>query len=116
MSISTNLAENLKAIRTAKKKSLTDFAEELCISRSRLQTILKGDCNLQISTLNQIASCLNTDSLTLIQSPYSSDQLSNAVLLLDILEAYRQLSEEDRNTAAELFHQLITLIDDASDK
>lgn len=116
MSISTNLAENLKAIRTAKKKSLTDFAEELCISRSSLQTILNGDSNLQISTLNQIASCLQTDSLTLIQNPYTSDQLSNATLLLDVLEAYRQLSEEDRKEAARLFHQLITLIDKASDQ
>lgn len=115
MSLSKNLAKNLRSIRASRKQSLTDFAEEICISRSCLQTILKGESNLQMSTVTQIANRLNTNSLTLLQDPYSSDQLSHAVLLLDSLAAYQKLSEEDRRTAAELFHQLILVLDKAAD-
>lgn len=116
MSLSKNLSENLKAIRKSRKQSITEFADELCIARSSLQTILSGDSNLRMDTVNHIASKLNTDALTLLQDSFSSKQLSTATLLLDSLDSYQKLSEEDRQKAAELFHQLILLLDKADSK
>ena len=115
MSLATNLAKNLKAIKESRKKSLTEFAEDLCISRSCLQDVLKGERNVQMATVNQIAICLGISAADLLQDPYSSNQLSQAVLLLEALDSYQKLSNEDRMAAAELFHQLILLLDKEND-
>lgn len=113
MSLSSNLANNMQAIKDSRNLSLTDFAGELCISRSCLQDILKGERNVQLSTINQIASRLNINAAALLQPPYSQNQLSNAILLLEALEIYRCLTAEDRETIAELFHRMITMLDKA---
>lgn len=114
MSLSRNLANNLHAIKASRKLSLTDFAEELCISRSCLQDALKGDHNVHMATIQQMADALGISSAALLQNPYSQNQLSHAVLLLEALASFQRLPQEDRVTAAELFHRLILLLDNQS--
>lgn len=111
MSLNNNLSANLNAIRRSRSLSISEFAEELCIARSSLQNILNGNCNLRMDTVSQIASRLDTDSLTLLKKQYSSDQYAIAILILDALDVYRKLSQEDRKEVSRLFHRLITLLD-----
>lgn len=111
MSLSNNLSKNLNTIRENRNLSITDFADELCIARSSLQNILKGDCNLRMDTVNQISSQLNVDPLTLLQDPHTADQQDIAVLLLNCIEVFHRLPYQDRVKATELFVSLITLLD-----
>lgn len=111
MSLNKNLSKNLNAIRRSRALSITDFAEELCIARSSLQNILNGNCNLRMDTVCQIASHLDTDSLTLLKEHYTTEQYAIATLILDALDTYIKLSVEDRTEASRLFHKLIMLLD-----
>ncbi len=110
MSLNSNLSKNLRAIQICRKKSLKDFADELCIARSSLQTILDGNCNLRMDTITQIAQSLDADPLLLLQDPLSPEQLSRSELLLSSIDTYCRLSKEDQEKALQLFDQLMRLL------
>lgn len=100
----------MNAIRAGRKQSITDFSEELGISRSSMQGLLKGNANPRMDTVEQIATRLQVDPLTLLACPYSEPELECAFLLLQSLEAFSQLPEEKRRESAALFHSLIELM------
>lgn len=116
MSLSHNFSENIKAIRISRKLSIAEFAEELCVAKSSIQTILRGKCNVRMDTVNHIASQLDIEPLALLQEPYTPNQLSGASVLLGSIKTYQQLSAEDRKKADAIFHDLIMLLDKYSEK
>ena len=61
MTICENLGNYLNQHRLSSGKSITTLSEELGISRSSLQAILKGTANPRSDTLEQIAARLNID-------------------------------------------------------
>ena len=68
MSLSDNFSNNITALRCAQKSTLTSFAEEIAISRSHLENILKGNCNPTLGTEEQIAERLHIDPVLLLLS------------------------------------------------
>lgn len=115
MSLSQTFSRNIKGIRETRKLSVTEFAEELCIAKSSMQTILSGRCNVRMDTVDHIASQLNVEPAALLQESYTPNQFHNATLLLESVEAYRKLSSEDRKHADAMFHELVMMLDKADE-
>ena len=107
MTIQKNLSNMMRAIRESRNVSITQFSEELGISRSSLQDLLNGKSNPRIDTVEHIAESLAINPLTLLSAAYSEEQLETAILLLETIEAISRLPTEKRIKCASLFHELI---------
>ena len=66
MRLRQNLASALNTIKIAQGLTLTEFADELEISRSHLQVYLKGDGNPTVNTIEHLAKRLNVSPIDLI--------------------------------------------------
>ena len=113
MKINKNLARNLRTFREISGKSITDFADELGISKSSLQNICSGNCNLRMDTITQIAESLGIDPMALLLDSYSTNQFAMARSILGTLDAYLNLPEEERDQAVQLFQQLVMRLDNS---
>ncbi len=105
-----NLSNYMKAVRLSRKKSITEFSEELGISRSELQNILKGTCNPRLDTISYIADKLNAHPSTLLLPPFSEPQQEFALSLLKTLDIFSDIPPEKQREAAELLCRLIMLL------
>lgn len=110
MSLQQNLSNFMNTIRLSRNQSITEFAEEIGVSRSEMQHILKGTYNPRIDTLKYIAKNLDVDPATLILPSYTEPQQDFALLLLRTLDAFLELPEDQQENAVYLFHQLILLM------
>ncbi len=108
MALQKNLADSMAAIRTERKKSLSEFAEELSISRSSLQDILKGKGNPTLSTVELIARQLEVDPLLLLSC--SESEMRTTLYLAHLLDWFRQLSLERRQEFSTAVDTLISIL------
>lgn len=69
----TNVAENIRRLRAARKLSQIALAEAAGLSRRMIAAIENDDANLSLSTLDRIAAALQCSLTTLIRSPDSTD-------------------------------------------
>ena len=111
MTIQKNLSNIMRAIRESRKLSIMELSEELGISRSLLQDILKGNSNPRIDTIEHIADTLAINPLTLLSSTYTEEQLETSILLLKAIDAISKLPPEQRAKCASLFYELIIQMD-----
>ena len=100
VTLQQNLSNFMNAIRSSRKQSITEFANEIGISRSEMQQILKGSCNLRIDTVKYIADKLTVDPLILLFPSYSKSQQEFALLLLNKLFAFSKVPLEMQDVAA----------------
>lgn len=68
MSLSDNFSNNLLYLRKIHNHTLTQFADEISISRSHLQNVLKGFCNPTLDTVEQVAEGLRIDPILLLSA------------------------------------------------
>lgn len=68
MAICENLAHRLNEIRKERGLSITEFSDELNISRSALQAILLCKANPRMDTIEHIASRLGVSPISLLSS------------------------------------------------
>ena len=68
MAICENLAHRLNEIRKERSLSITEFSDELNISRSALQAILLCKANPRMDTIEHIASRLGVSPISLLSS------------------------------------------------
>ena len=99
----------MKAIRSIRKISITEFSEEIGVSRSEAQGILRGTSNPRLDTIQCIADNLNIDPLVLISS-FSETQLEVSLLLLKSFDFFSKLSSEEQKEAARLLNEFLCLI------
>ena len=111
MSLQKNLSDSLNAIHTSRHQTLTAFAEELGISRSSLQEILKGNGNPRIDTIEQIAKQLHVDPLELLSS--SEDELKVTVPLSQLIGAASHLSDEKKKELLCAFNSIVMMFSEA---
>ncbi|MCI8645514.1 MAG: helix-turn-helix transcriptional regulator [Firmicutes bacterium] len=102
MNLQKNFSNNMNVIHGSHSKTLTEFAEELCISRSSLQDILRGNCNPRIDTVEQIARQLGMDPLDLLSYPDSGK--------LAPIYGLSELSEEDSVELAAHFYAIVRIL------
>ena len=74
MSIREILSIRLQEIREERGLSITDFSEELEISRTLLQAILSGKANPRADTIEHIAEKLQISPISLLVPPSVSQQ------------------------------------------
>ena len=101
MAICENLGDHLNRIRKAKGQSITEFSEELGISRSSLQSILNGTGNPRSDTIEQIANHLKMDYHALLAKPDESitlrltdKQQQDLLLLLERVSGSQEAAHE----------------------
>ena len=94
MAMCKNLADRLNEIRKSRNLSISEFAEELGIARSSLQSLLNGTGNPRADTIEYIANQLGTDPVWLLSaqqdlsglpSPIVPHQLTQMQILLELL-------------------------------
>ena len=55
MTLQKNMSNMMNAIRTSRKQSIAEFSEELGISRSSTQELLKGTGNPRMDTVEHLS-------------------------------------------------------------
>ena len=111
MNLNKNLAAVLNIIKSKHQKSMTEFSEDLEISRSALQEYLSGAGNPNLTTVEHIAQKLNVSPYFLLLGDFNEEQLSVFLKMIDILSLLSDLPVEKRKRFAELLFEMITLWD-----
>ena len=110
MTLQKNLSNTMNALRVSRRQSIAEFSEELGISRSSMQELLKGNGNPRMDTIEHIAARLQMDPAALLSCSFSQGQMETALLLLQAIDTFPALSDEKRKRAAALLQELILII------
>lgn len=87
MSLSSNFSKNLSSMRKSCNSTLTEFAEEISVSRSYLQSALKGSCNPTLDTVEHIAEKLQVAPDLLLSFPRGpGEEMPSLVLIQNLRE------------------------------
>ena len=111
MEIRKNLSAIIRIRMKESGKSLTEFSEELEISRSTLQDYLAGKGNPNVATIEHLAKKLNVDASLLVSGAISEDQFEILLPMLNTLELLSRLSPDKRRQFAKLLLDMIALWD-----
>jgi len=103
-----NIAVNMRAIMERQQKSLTEFSEELGISRNALYGYIRCKGNPSIATVEHIAEKLEVDPAALM-GLFALDRQEAAFWLLDTIKEVAALTEEKRRRFTELFAEMVAL-------
>lgn len=106
-----NIAANMRAIMERRQKSLTEFSEELGISRNALYDYIRCKGNPSIATVEHIAEKLGVEPAALM-GLFELDQQEAALRLLDSIQSVAALTEEKRRRFVELFLEMVALWSD----
>ena len=112
MSLQENMAAVIQEAMKRENKSITEFSEELGISRNALYNYSKGQGNPTFSTLEHIAERMGIHPASLILGVFDLDQQETSRLLLDTIQSVAKLPEDKRLRFAELFLEMIQLWDE----
>lgn len=87
MELRNHFCSNLKRLYHIHQQTLTAFADELGISRSSLQEMLKGNSNPRLDTIEHMAKNLGCNPLVLLLPPGSEKQaeVENTLMQLSLL-------------------------------
>lgn len=88
-------AKNLENIRKAKNKSLTEFAQEIGIPKSTVQSILK-DGNTTLDTAARIAGALHISLDSLLNNEEKYDDIRFSESVKEILSMFNNLDYEQQ--------------------
>ena len=107
-----NMSNVIRTLKELNKKSMSEFAEELEISRSTLQEYLSGTGNPRLSTVEHLAKKLQINPIFLVSGLYENQQLEVILLLLNAIEPVAMLSKEKKERMAELIMEIVSLWED----
>lgn len=110
MTLQKKLSNTMNALRISRRQSITEFSEELGVSRSCMQDLLKGNGNPRMDTVEHIANRLHMNPAALFSCSFTEEQLETALLLLQTVKVFSKLPEEERKRSAALFHELILIV------
>ena len=109
MDLNKNFSTILNIIKSERQKSMTEFSEELEISRSALQEYLSGSGNPNLTTIEHIAQKLNVSPCFLLLGDFKDEQLSAFLKMIDVLSLLSDLPVEKRKRFVELLFEMISL-------
>lgn len=109
MEIQRNMAKVIRALKEASGKSLSEFSEELEVSRSTLQEYLAGKGNPSIATIEHLSAKLDVDASFLISGIFSEDQIGILLKLLDMLKLLSDLSTEQQVRFVQLLLEMVSI-------
>jgi transcriptional regulator with XRE-family HTH domain len=109
MGIQKNLSFILKLIKDERRETLAEFADELEISRSHLQELLKNNTSPRIDTVEHIARKLGVAPYELMSVSLEDAQLNVLEMLIHFTGALGSLTPEKRRAFSDLFLKMIQL-------
>lgn len=109
MEVQKNMATIIRALKQQRGLSLTEFADELEISRSALQEYLSGTGNPTLTTVEHLAHKLGIPLAALVSGAFSADQFSVLMTLLDLFHLLSGLSPHQRHQFIELLQGMLAL-------
>lgn len=109
MDMLENIAATIRTVMKKKHMSLSEFADELGISRSSLHNYITARGNPSVATIEHLAQGLGVSSAALTAGMMDQDQREIALLLLELIQSIAELSEADRMRMAELFLEMVKL-------
>ena len=104
-----NFAKNLESIRKSRKKSLTEFAREIGIPKSTLQSILK-DGNTTLDTASRVADSLHISLDNLISKEESFDDIRFCESVKEIIAIFDGLDYEQQTTLEYYIIKILEII------
>lgn len=109
MSIQENLASIIRLMMENQKKSLTEFSEELEISRSMLQDYLRAEGNPCIATIEHLGKKLNVEPSVLLTGQVDGSSTEIILQLLGTIKEIAVLDETKKTRFAELLMEMVKL-------
>lgn len=109
MGIQKNMAKVIRVLKEQRRQSLTEFSEDLEISRSTLQEYLNGTGNPRADTIDHLAAKLNVDPAVLVSGKFEETNVPRTLALLDTFEIISTLPMDKRKIFADLFMQMLSL-------
>lgn len=109
MEIRENISTVMRALMKESGKSLTEFSDELEISRSALQEYLSCKGNPNVATIEHMAKKLGVDTSFLVSGAFSGEQIDVLLTLLNSLKLLSKLDSNKRRQFAQLLLDMIAL-------
>lgn len=114
MLLRKSLMDTMNALRRSRGLSITAFSEEVGISRSSMQSLLKGTANPRMDTVEHVAARLRLDPAVLLSGALSAQQLDIAISLLRALDFFAAFSSEEKEKFASLFLEMLSMMKDSN--
>ena len=112
LDIQQNIAMMLSAYKRRKNYTIVELSEDLEISRSVLQDYLACRRNPRADTIEHIAQKLHVSPSALVSGgAITPSEYDLIFVLLDTLEAFHDLSPDQRREGVDLFVRLLHLWD-----
>lgn len=115
MEVSENIASVMRMLMEKRGKSLTEFSEELEISRSTLQEYLSGKGNPSAAMLEHIAKKLGVSAAFLISGALGDEPFEILQYMLSGLRMMEKLSPEKLKQFTKLLLEMISLWDSSDE-
>lgn len=116
MTLQSNFSNSVKIAYQNSGKTLAEFSNEIGISRATLQSILKGDSNSRIDTIEVVADGLNTSPLALLSTPCGEKELGFLLSLFQLSDVATALSDDEKEELAAHCHAIIDILFNAKSK
>ena len=107
MSLNEGLAATIRTVMKQKRMTLTEFSEELGISRAALHDYIRAKGNPSAATIEHIARQMGVSTAALFAG--TEEQREIVLLLLDTIQEIAELPEEKRLQMAEHFLAMVKL-------
>ncbi len=109
MKLQQNMANVLRAMKKASGKSMTEFSEQLEISRSALQEYMSGEGNPNMTTVEHMAERLGVSPFLLYFGALGEEQIEVLLQLLETLKLLEGLTPARRRRFAQLLLDMVRL-------
>ena len=110
MTLQDNFSNSVKIAYKNSNKTLAEFSNEIGISRTTLQDILKGNSSSRLDTVEVVADGLNTDPLALLSNPYGENELAFLLSLFQLSDAASALADDEKEELAAHCHAMIRIL------
>ena len=107
MAINENLARTLRRIKTERQLSFREFAAELSIPKSSLESYINGTGNPRADTLEMLARELHVPLAEIVSGPISGRE--QAEMMIRTVKELSSLSPEKRERGLRIFLELMAL-------
>lgn len=114
MLISENLARLLQRMKEERQLSFTDFAIELGIPKSSLESYINGTGNPRADTLEMLAAELNVPLAEIVSGPLPGQE--KAETIIRAAKELSGLSQNRRERGMQLFQELTALFSEEEPK
>lgn len=103
-------AKNLEAIRIYKEQSISEFAGEIGVPKSTLQSI-RVNGHTTLDTAIRIADGLGLPLDSLISDGQLTEKISTVQYLLQAVEWFRVLTSSEQEEVVAYFHKILEVLD-----